>query len=90
MLTYVLTVGSTEEHRGRFIQRFLDGDRKPTEYLQRLEAIRELDAYIVEQSRRHGVQVIISTTFEGTVLAVMDAVGRDLEARFDTHPVLRD
>ncbi len=89
MFTYVLTVGTPVEHRGRFIQRFLDGDRKPTEYLQRMDAIRELDSYIVEQCHRHGVPVIISTTFEGTVLAVMDAVGRDLEARFDTHPVLR-
>lgn len=89
LFTYVLTVGTPAEHRGRFIQRFLDGDRKPTEYLQRMDAIRELDAYIVEQCQRHGVPVIRSTTFEGTVLAVMDAVGRDLEARFDTHPKLR-
>jgi 2-phosphoglycerate kinase len=89
LFTYVLTVGTPEEHRGRFIQRFLDGDRKPTEYLQRMDAIRELDAYIVEQCHRHGVQVITSTTFEGTVLALMDATGRDLEARFDTHPVRR-
>lgn len=90
MFTYVLTVGSAEEHRGRFIKRFLEGDRKPTEYLERMDAIRELDSYIVEQCHRHGVQVIVASDFEGTVLSVMDAVGRDLEARFDTHPVLRD
>jgi 2-phosphoglycerate kinase len=89
LFTYVLTVGSAQEHRGRFIQRFLDGDRKPTEYLERMEAIRELDTYIVEQCHRHGVQVITATTFEGTVLALMDAAGRDIEARFDTYPVLR-
>jgi 2-phosphoglycerate kinase len=89
LFTYVLTVGSAQEHRGRFIQRFLDGDRKPTEYLERMEAIRELDSYIVEQCHRHGVQVITSTTFEGTVLDLMDAAGRDIESRFDTHPVLR-
>lgn len=89
LFTYVLTVGSAEEHRGRFIKRFLEGDRKPTEYLERMDAIRELDSYIVEQCQRHGVQVITSTTFDGTVLALMDAVCRDLEARFDTHPVLR-
>lgn len=87
LFTYVLTVGSPEEHRGRFIKRFLDGDRKPTEYLTRMDAIRELDGYIVEQCHRHGVPVIVSTTFERTVLAVMDVVSRDLEARFDTHPV---
>lgn len=89
LFTYVLTVGSAQEHRGRFIQRFLDGDRKPTEYLERMEAIRALDDYIVEQCHRHGVQVITSTTFEGTVLDLMDAAARDIEARFDTHPVLR-
>ena len=89
MFVYVLTVGTTAEHRGRFIQRFLDGDRKPTEYLERMDAIRELDAYIVEQCERHGVPVIRSTTFEQTVLDVMDAVARDLEARWDTHPRLR-
>lgn len=86
LFTYVLTVGDEEQHRARFIRRFLDGDRKPTEYLRRMDAIRELDGYIVEQCHRHGVPVIVSTTFEETVLAVMDAVGRDLEARFDTHP----
>ena len=86
---YVLTVGTAEEHKGRFIKRFLDGDRKPTEYLERMDAIRELDTYIVEQCHRHGVEVITASDFEGTVLSVMDAVGRDLEARFDTHPVLR-
>jgi 2-phosphoglycerate kinase len=88
LFTYVLTVGSAEEHRGRFIKRFLEGDRKPTEYLQRMDAIRELDDYIVEQCHRHGVQVITSTTFDGTVLDLMDAVCRDLEARFDTYPIL--
>lgn len=89
LFTYVLTVGSTEEHKGRFIKRFLEGDRKPTEYLERMDAIRELDAYIVEQCHRHGVEVIVASDFEGTVLSVMDAVGRDLEARFDTYPVFR-
>ncbi len=88
LFTYVLTVGSAEEHRGRFIKRFLEGDRKPTEHLQRMDAIRELDDYIVEQCHRHGVQVITSTTFDRTVLDLMDAVARDLEARFDTHPIL--
>lgn len=86
LFTYVLTVAGPDEHRGRFIQRFLDGDRKPTAYLERMDAIRELDDYIVEQCHRHRVPVITSTTFEATVMAVMDAVSRDLEARFDTHP----
>ncbi len=89
LFTYVLTVGTTQEHKGRFIQRFLAGDRKPTEYLERIDAIRELDEYIVEQCGVHGVPVIRSTTFEGTVLAVMDAVGRDVETQFDTHPKVR-
>ncbi len=89
LFSYVLTVGSPQEHKGRFIKRFLEGDRKPTEYLQRMDAIRELDAYIVEQCQRHGVPIIIAGTFDETVLSVMDAVGRDLEARFDTYPVLR-
>jgi 2-phosphoglycerate kinase len=88
LFTYVLTVGSAEEHKGRFIKRFLEGDRKPTEYLQRMDAIRELDDYIVEQCQRHGVQVITSTTFDGTVLDLMDAVCRDIEARFDTYPIV--
>jgi 2-phosphoglycerate kinase len=86
LFTYVLTVADAAAHRGRFIQRFLEGDRKPTEYLNRMDAIRELDSYIVEQCHRHEVPVIISTTFDQTVLAVLDAVCADLEARFDTYP----
>ncbi len=62
------------------------GDRKPTAYLERMDAIRELDDYIVEQCHRHHVPVITSTTFEAIVMAVTDVVSRDLEARFDTHP----
>lgn len=88
LFTYVLTVGSAQEHKGRFIKRFLEGDRKPTEYLQRMDAIRELDEYIVEQCERHGVEVIVATDFDGTVLSTMDAICLDLEARFDTEPVL--
>lgn len=88
LFTYVLTVGSATEHKGRFIQRFLEGDRKPTEYLQRMDAVRELDQYIVEQCHRHGVTVVTSTTFESTVLDFMDAVCVDVEQRFDTHPKL--
>lgn len=88
LFTYVLTVGTAQEHKGRFIKRFLEGDRKPTEYLQRMDAIRELDEYIVEQCQRHGVDVIVATDFDGTVLATMDAICSDLEARFDTHPVI--
>ena len=89
LFTYVLTVGTAAEHRSRFIKRFLDGDRKPTEYLQRMDAVRQLDEYIVTQCRRHGVTVIQSSTFEQTVLALMDAAGADIEQRFDTHPKLR-
>ena len=89
LFTYVLTVGTAAEHRSRFIKRFLDGDRKPTEYLQRMDAVRQLDEYIVTQCRRHGVAVIQSSTFEETVLALMDAAGADIEQRFDTHPKLR-
>lgn len=89
LFTYVLTVGTAAEHRGRFIKRFLDGDRKPTEYLQRMDAVRQLDEYIVTQCQRHGVAVIQSSTFEQTVLALMDAAGSDIEQRFDTHPKLR-
>ena len=88
LFTYVITVDSPAEHKGRFIQRFLEGDRKPTEYLQRMDAVRELDQYIVEQCHRHGVTVVPSTTFEGTVLTFMDAVCADVEQRFDTHPRL--
>ncbi|MGV1004266.1 MAG: hypothetical protein ACOYEV_05755 [Candidatus Nanopelagicales bacterium] len=86
LFTYVLTVADPGEHRGRFIARFLAGDRKPTQYLERLDAIRELDGYIVEQCQRHNVPVIRSTTFEQTVLDTLDAVCADLEARFDTYP----
>jgi 2-phosphoglycerate kinase len=86
LFTYILTVADAGAHRGRFIQRFLEGDRKPTEYLQRIEAIRELDGYIVEQCHRHHVPVIVSTTFDQTVLDVLDAVCADLEKRFDTYP----
>ena len=89
LFTYVLTVGTADEHRSRFIKRFLDGDRKPTEYLQRMDAVRQLDEYIVTQCQRHGVAVIRSSTFEQTVLALMDAAGADIEQRFDTHPRLR-
>lgn len=83
LFAYVLTVADPEEHKERFTRRFLGGDRPPDSYLERIEAIRELDEYIVGECRKAGVPVIASTGFEETVLAVVDAVVADLAGFFE-------
>lgn len=80
---YVLTVADIDEHRSRFESRMHSSSRPADDYVRRLEAIRELDAYIVAQCRAQGVPVVESTTFDATVLALVEAICSDLEARFD-------
>jgi 2-phosphoglycerate kinase len=82
LFTYVITVPDPAEHQARFVRRFLAGDREPSHYLERLDAIRELDGYVTSHCRKAGVPVIESTTFDGTVSALVDAICQDIERHF--------
>jgi 2-phosphoglycerate kinase len=79
----VLTVPDISEHERRFSARFATSDRNPEHYLSRLQAIRDLDGYIVQHCRRRGVPVIESRDTSQTVSDVVGAIAADLEARFD-------
>lgn len=79
LFSYLLTVPDLDDHRGRFEARFATSDRPPEQYLSRILAIRELDAYLVDFSRRSGVPVIESVGFEQTVADLVDTIARDLE-----------
>jgi 2-phosphoglycerate kinase len=83
LVTCVLTVPDLDEHERRFSARFATSDRDPQRYLSRLQAIRDLDAYIVQHCRRRGVPVIESRETDQTVSDVVGAIASQLEARFD-------
>lgn len=82
LLTYVLTVPEVEEHERRFVSRFATSGREPEHYLARIQAIRELDEYIVGHSRRAGIRVIESSEHDQTVYETVGAIATDLERRF--------
>jgi 2-phosphoglycerate kinase len=82
LFSYLLTVPDLDDHRGRFEARFATSDRPSEQYLSRIMAIRELDAYLVDFSRRAGVPVIESVEFDQTVADLVDAVASDLEKAY--------
>lgn len=82
LFSYVLTVPDLAEHERRFTARFLTSDRDPQQYVSRLHAIRELDEYIVAQSRRAGVRVIESRATTQTVSDLVGAIAADLDRVF--------
>lgn len=82
LFTYVLTVPEPAEHERRFTSRFATSDRDPERYLARINAIRELDEYIVDHSRDAGIAVIESSDPNGTVYEMVGAIASDLEATF--------
>ncbi len=74
----LLAVGDEERHRAHFSVR--GGGRPAARYLDRFEAIRKLQAHLVEEARERGVPVIDRPTVDGALTEVMelvlDAVGR--------------
>lgn len=82
LFNYVLTVPEVEEHEHRFIARFATSDRAPEHYLARIQAIRELDEYIVAHSREAGIPVIESSDPNRTVYEMVGAIASDLERTF--------
>ncbi len=83
LVSCVLTVPDIDEHERRFTARFATSGRDPAHNLSRLQAIRDLDAYIVQHCRRRGVPVIESRGTDQTVSDVVGAIASQLEARFD-------
>lgn len=79
---YILTIGDPAEHERRFRQRFDLFQRDADHALSRMAAIRELDDYIVSHSRRAGVRIIESTTFDETVSTLVGALAADIEAKY--------
>lgn len=78
----VLTVPDPAEHERRFSARAATSERDPARYLSRMQAIRELDSYIVDHSRRAGFPVIESAGFEQTVFDTVGAIASDIERTF--------
>lgn len=82
VFTYVLTVPEVGEHERRFTARFATSDRDPEHYLARINAIRELDEYIVDHSRAAGIPVIESSEADRTIYEMVGAIASDLERTF--------
>ncbi len=74
----LLVVEDPQLHRGHFSAR--PGTRPAERYLAQFEAIRELQAHLVDRARKEGVPVIANENVEQSLAALMalvlDAVGR--------------
>ncbi|MCC7569413.1 MAG: 2-phosphoglycerate kinase [Candidatus Methanofastidiosa archaeon] len=70
----LLHVENTETHRSRFISRAeaTHYHRDAQQYIDSLEAIGEIQAYLKESAQRVGVPVIENKDFETTVSAILD------------------
>jgi 2-phosphoglycerate kinase len=82
VFAYVLTVPEPGEHERRFHERVATTQRDAAHALDRFRAIRELDDYIVDHSRRAGVRVVASQHWTQTVQDLVGAVADDLDAAF--------
>ncbi|AFL96136.1 putative 2-phosphoglycerate kinase [Thermococcus cleftensis] len=78
---YVITVGSERDLEARFYERARYSKRSADYYLEHLEEILEIQEFIVERAREHGVRVIENVELEKTVNAIMEDLMERLRER---------
>ncbi|ASJ04658.1 MULTISPECIES: 2-phosphoglycerate kinase [Thermococcus] len=81
---YVITVGSRKDLEARFYERARYSKRSADYYLEHLDAIMEIQDFIVERAREHRVPVINNVELEKTVNAIMEDIMGRLMERMET------
>ncbi|CAD5244306.1 2-phosphoglycerate kinase [Thermococcus camini] len=71
---YVITVGSKRDLEARFYERARYSKRPAEYYLEHIDAIMEIQDFIVEMAREHGVRVINNVELEHTVDVIMEDI----------------
>ncbi|ASI99553.1 2-phosphoglycerate kinase [Thermococcus celer] len=77
---YVITVGNKKDLEARFYERARYSKRSADYYLKHLDAIMEIQEFIVSRAKEHNVPVINNVELEKTVNRIMeDIMGRLME-----------
>ncbi|NJE61333.1 2-phosphoglycerate kinase [Thermococcus sp. 21S7] len=80
---YVITVGGRKDLEARFYERARYSKRPADYYLEHLDAIIEIQEFIVERAREHGIPVINNVELEKTVNAIMEDIMERLMERVE-------
>ena len=71
---YIITVRGKKELEARFYERARYSKRPADYYLEHLDAILEIQEFVVKKAREHGVPVINNVELEKTVTAIMEDI----------------
>ena len=71
---YIITVKGKKELEARFYERARYSKRPADYYLEHLDAILEIQEFVVKKAREHGVPVINNVELEKTVTAIMEDI----------------
>ncbi|NJE10390.1 2-phosphoglycerate kinase [Thermococcus sp. MAR1] len=81
---YVITVSGRKDLEARFYERARYSKRSADYYLEHLDAIIEIQEFIVERAKEHGIPVINNVELEKTVNAIMEDIMERLMERMGT------
>jgi len=85
---YVITVRGRKELEARFYERGRYSKRPADYYLEHIEAILEIQDFIVEKAKEHGIPVINNVELEETVNAIMEDIMERLMERISKKRVV--
>lgn len=76
---YVLEVPNLDEHVERFKMRAEGSHRDPDRYIGRMDEIREIQDYTIQQARKNDVRVITNINMEPTIRRIIEDIIIGLE-----------
>ncbi len=76
---YVLEVPDLEEHKERFVSRAKGSHRDPERYIEKIEKIRRIQEYTIQQGKENGAKIITNESMGSTIRKIMDDIITDLE-----------
>lgn len=77
---YVLEVPDLDEHMERFRSRAEGSHRDPSRYIDRINKIREIQEYTIQQAKENNAKVIRNKDLESTIRNIMEDVISNLES----------
>ncbi|MFW5928137.1 MAG: AAA family ATPase, partial [Thermoplasmatota archaeon] len=77
---YILEVPDLDEHIERFKTRAEGSHRDPSRYIDRINKIREIQEYTIQQAKEHDAKVIKNKDMETTIRNIMEDVISNLES----------
>lgn len=80
---YVLEVPNLDEHIERFKMRAEGSFRDPNRYIDRIDKIREIQEYMIEQAEENDARVVTNINMETTIRSIIEDLIKGLEKVVD-------